>query len=363
MGLETISESTLAVIYIGLLGLAVLLYAILDGYDLGVGVLLPSDNQDQRDQMISSIGPYWDANETWLVLAVGLMLIAFPSAHSVILQALYIPATIMLIGLILRGVSFDFRAKVKQGQKARWDVSFKVGSFITTLAQGYMLGLYVTGLQTDWWAHLFAVLSAFGVTAAYAFIGACWLIVKAEGELQQRAIKWARALIWVLAGGIIAVSIANLGLHDFVSKLWLSAPLGYVLGMIPLLCFALLLICGVVLKRMSKEIKSPSTSQASQTSSEEQQESSDVQTDNVKQGEWLPMLIAVCVFVLSFAALAMSYFPFAVPGQLTIYESLSAPESLRFLLVGVIFVVPCILAYTVMVYRIFSGKSEPLRYY
>lgn len=341
MGLEQLTESNLAMIYIGLLGLSVLLYAILDGYDLGVGVLLPKDNQTQRDQMISSIGPYWDANETWLVMAVGLLLIAFPTAHSLVLQSLYIPATVMLAGLILRGVSFDFRAKVKQGQKAIWDKCFKVGSIVTTLAQGYMLGLYVTGLQNDIWAHLFAALAALGVTAAYAFIGSCWLILKAENELQQRAFEWAKNLIWLLAAGIIAVSIANLGLHEFVNERWLSEPWGYVLMMIPVLCFALLLLCGVVLKKMSG-----------------------ISTNTLNEkGEWLPFIIAICVFVLCFMALAISYFPYAVPGKLTIFESLSAPESLRFLLIGVIFVVPCILAYTVMVYRIFSGKSEPLRYF
>ena len=209
MTFEFLSESQLATIYIGLLGLSVLLYAILDGYDLGVGVLLPSDNQEQRDRMIASIGPYWDANETWLVLAIGLLLIAFPTAHSLVLQALYIPATIMLAGLILRGVSFDFRAKVKQGQKAIWDKCFKAGSLITTLAQGYMLGLYVTGLETSIWAHGFAVLSALGVTAAYAFIGACWLILKTEHDLQLRAYAWAKTLIWVLGAGIIAVSLLS----------------------------------------------------------------------------------------------------------------------------------------------------------
>lgn len=339
MGFEYLSESTLAMIYIGLLGLSVLLYAILDGYDLGVGVLLPADNQEQRDRMIASIGPYWDANETWLVLAVGLLLIAFPTAHSLVLQTLYIPATVMLAGLILRGVSFDFRAKVKQGQKAIWDKCFKAGSLITTLAQGYMLGLYVTGLQSDMWAHMFAALSALGVTAAYAFIGSCWLILKTEHELQKRAYEWAKKLIWILSAGIIGVSLANLGLHEFVRELWLSKPYGYFLVAIPVLCFALLILCGVILNKMS------------------------LSDDPEPKGEWLPFFIAIMIFVLCFGALAMSYYPYAVPGKLTIFESLSAPESLRFLMIGVVFVVPSILAYTFLVYRIFSGKSEQLRYY
>ena len=187
MVFENVSADALGNIYIGLLGLAVLLYAILDGYDLGVGVLLPPRNEKFRDDMIASIGPYWDANETWLVLAVGLLLFAFPEAHSEVLQSLYLPATFMLLGLILRGVSFDFRAKVVQVNKRKWDLAFKYGSLLTTLAQGYMLGIYVTGLRSDLWAQMFALLAALGVTAAYAFIGSCWLILKAENQLQEKA--------------------------------------------------------------------------------------------------------------------------------------------------------------------------------
>lgn len=336
MFFENISVETLGDIYIGLLGLAVLIYAVLDGYDLGVGVLLPPREEKFRDDMIASIGPYWDANETWLVLAVGLLLIAFPEAHSNVLQALYIPATFMLIGLILRGVSFDFRAKVVQVQKRKWDLTFKYGSLLTTLAQGYMLGIYVTGLRTDLWAQGFALLAAFGVTAAYAFIGACWLILKAENQLQQKAYYWARRGLGVLAAGIIAVSIANLTLHDRVQELWLSAPWGYLLMAIPITCFALLLLCGVLLKKLPHA---------------------------GGKGEWLPFFIALLVFVLCFAAFGISYYPYVIPGQLTVMDALSDGNSLRFLLVGVVIVVPCILAYTAMVYKIFAGKSEKLSYY
>ncbi|GGW82657.1 cytochrome d ubiquinol oxidase subunit II [Alteromonas halophila] len=336
MPFESLSAETLGNIYVGLLGLAVLLYGILDGYDLGIGVLLPPRDEKCRDAMIASIGPYWDANETWLVLAVGLLLFAFPEAHSQFLQTLYIPATLMLLGLILRGVSFDFRAKVVQGHKRRWDFAFKYGSLLTTLAQGYMLGIFVTGLRTDLWAQGFALLAAFGVTAAYAFIGACWLILKGEGKLQEKAYKWARRGLVMLAAGIIAVSLANLTLHDDVRDLWLSAPWGIMLMAIPLTCFALLLMCGVLLKKLPEA--------------------------NGK-GEWLPFFIALMVFVLSFAAFGISYYPYVIPGKLTIMDALSDAGSLRFLLVGTVVVVPCILAYTFMVYRIFAGKAEKLSYY
>ncbi len=336
MPFESLSAETLGNIYIGLLGLAVLLYGILDGYDLGIGVLLPPRHEKCRDAMIASIGPFWDANETWLVLAVGLLLFAFPEAHSQFLQTLYIPATLMLIGLILRGVSFDFRAKVVQGHKRGWDFAFKYGSLLTTLAQGYMLGIFVTGLRTDLWAQGFALLAAFGVTAAYGFIGACWLILKTEGEVQEKAYAWARKGIFMLAGGIVAVSLANLTLHAEVRELWLSAPWGILLAAIPIVCFALLLMCGVLLKKLP---------------------------DAGGKGEWLPFFIALMVFTLSFAAFGVSYYPYVIPGQLTIMDALSDAGSLRFLLVGTVIVVPCILAYTFMVYRIFAGKAEKLSYY
>ncbi|MBU2980103.1 cytochrome d ubiquinol oxidase subunit II [Alteromonas sp. C1M14] len=336
MPFDSLSIETLANIYIGLLGLAVLLYAVLDGYDLGVGVLFPPRNEGFKDDMIASIGPYWDANETWLVLAVGLLLIAFPQAHSEILQALYLPATFMLLGLILRGVSFDFRAKVPQVKKKKWDTCFKYGSLLTTLSQGYMLGIWVTGLRTDLFAQGFALLAAFGVTAAYAFIGACWLILKTEGELQQKALYWAKRCLMVLAGGIIAVSFLNLTLHDSVRTLWLESPAGFVLMAIPVACFGLLTLCSVVLTKLPEA--------------------------NGK-GEWLPFAIALLVFILCFFAFGVSYYPYVVPGKLTILDAVSDANSLRFLLVGAVIVVPCILAYTAMVYRIFSGKSEKLTYY
>ncbi|RDV26616.1 cytochrome d ubiquinol oxidase subunit II [Alteromonas aestuariivivens] len=336
MPFDYLSTATLANIYIGLLGLAVLLYAILDGYDLGVGVLFPPRNEGFRDTMIASIGPYWDANETWLVLAVGLLLIAFPSAHSQILQALYLPATFMLLGLILRGVAFDFRAKVIATHKRKWDLTFKYGSLLTTLSQGYMLGIYVTGLRTDLWAQCFALLAAFGVTAAYMFIGACWLILKTEGELQRKAFQWAKRGLWVLSIGIVAVSVANLTLHSEVRELWLGTSMGFVLAAIPVACFAFLGLCGLVLARLPQA---------------------------KGKGEWLPFMIALLVFFLNFLALGLSYYPYVIPGQVTILEALSDSDSLRFLLVGTAIVVPCILAYTVLVYRIFSGKAEQLTYY
>ena len=180
--MSLLTAENLALVFAGLTALAVLLYAILDGYDLGVGITLPMQQEPWRDTAIASIGPFWDANETWLVLAVGLLLVAFPAAHSAILHALYLPAALLLIGLILRGVAFDFRAKVKPERKIRWDWTFKFGSLLATFSQGFMLGIYVMGLQYSVGSVVYASFSGLCVTAAYAMIGNAWLIGKTSGD-------------------------------------------------------------------------------------------------------------------------------------------------------------------------------------
>ena len=331
-----INPEYLPLIFACLTAFAVLLYAILDGYDLGVGILLPMDNEAHRDKMIASIGPFWDANETWLVLAVGLVLIAFPEAHNVILKALYLPATIMLIGLILRGVAFDFRAKVAQGNKRVWDYVFKAGSIIATTSQGYMLGMYVMGFESGWLAVSFALLSAVGVTMAYVAIGSAWLVMKTEHELQRNAVAWARVAGRLCVAGIAVVCIVNPLINDYVAERWFSLPWGYLFLTIPALCFALSLIGDRVLARM------PIAGDA---------------------GSWLPFLITVLIFTCSFSGLAVSFYPYIVLNQLTIWEASSAPASLMFILYGALVVIPCIAAYTLFSYRVFWGKVTDLHYY
>ena len=165
----------LAFAFAGLLGFSILLYVILDGFDLGGGILLPFAEDAEKDRMVASIGPFWDANETWLVLGVGILLVAFPVAHGVILTALYLPVAVMLVGLILRGVAFEFRMKAPSERKATWNTAFFVGSLVTALSQGYMLGLYIMGLQHTVMHVLFGLVTAFCVAAGYAFFGATWL--------------------------------------------------------------------------------------------------------------------------------------------------------------------------------------------
>lgn len=331
-----IADSLLPLIFALLTAFAVLAYAVLDGYDLGVGMLLPENDVNQRDLMIASIGPFWDANETWLVLAVGLLLIAFPHAHNVILQSLYLPSAIMLIGLILRGVAFDFRAKVAQGNKPLWDRLFRFGSLLASLSQGFMLGMYVMGFDSSAGALVFACLSALGVTFAYSLIGACWLIMKTEGELQLRAIRWAKILGVGTFGGILLVCAVNLALNPFVLARWTSLPTAWFIAFIPTLCFFFFVIGYGVLKRLPLEDDS---------------------------GSSLPFFLTVLIFICCFSGLLMSFYPFVLPGKLTIFEAASAPESLRFILYGALVVIPCIFAYTLFSYRVFWGKVRELRYY
>ena len=327
---------TLAIIFIGLMALATLLYAILDGYDLGVGMLLPLQDQDKADTMVASIGPFWDANETWLVLAVGLLLIAFPTAHSLVLRELYLPSAVLLIGLILRGVAFDFRAKAAFSHKPSWDKAFKLGSLVASLAQGYMLGRYVVGFNDDLLSYAFACLSAVGVSAAYCFIGAAWLVMKTEGELQQKAIGWARNTLTIMFVGILSVSLANVMLSPEILEKWLVMPNALLVMPFPVLAAVFYWQSHTALKELH-------------------------QGNLRKQNR--PFAYAVGTFVVTFAGLGFSYFPDVVPGKMTIWQAVAAPESLNFMLYGAMIVVPTILAYTAYSYRVFWGKVQELRYY
>ncbi|NTS76311.1 cytochrome d ubiquinol oxidase subunit II [Catenovulum sp. SM1970] len=327
-------QATLALIYAGLMALAVLLYAMLDGYDLGVGMMLPLYNQADSDTMIASIGPFWDANETWLVLAIGVLLIAFPFAHSLILKALYLPAAIMLIGLILRGVAFDFRAKAAFSHKPTWDKVFKAGSFIAAASQGFMLGLYVMGFEYNLNTISFALLSALGVCAAYCFIGSAWLVMKTEGELQQRALRYCKRTLVICFAGIVVVSITNLLIDPNITERWFSMPYALVLLPIPLICLALFIYAWQQLKVIDQS-----------------------------KNQARPFVAACAIFTFTFVGLAVSFYPYVVPNQMTIYQSVAAAESLNFLLYGALFVIPTILAYTLYSYRVFWGKVEDLRYY
>ena len=196
----------------------------MDGYDLGVGVLLNGGSDQEKDMMIASIGPFWDANETWLVLGVGILLIAFPMAHGTILSSLYLEVAIMLVGLTLRGVAFDFRVKAREPHKPLWNAAFFGGSLLASLAQGFMLGHYITGFEHSFGAYAFSALIGICVVAGYSLLGATWLIMKSEGELQKKAVRWAQGALWLTAAGIAAVSIATPLISARVFDKWFSFP-------------------------------------------------------------------------------------------------------------------------------------------
>lgn len=325
----------LPLIFAGLMGLAILIYVILDGFDLGIGILFAAADDHEQDTMIAAIGPFWDANETWLVLAVGLLLVAFPLAHGTILSALYIPVFVLLVGLILRGVAFDFRAKVPAGSKHRWNRIFLLGSAVASLAQGYMLGVYVLGLDVGLGGIAFGALVALCLSAAYAAMGSAWLIYKTEGELQKKAVRWLRTALVLAALGMVAVSLATPFASPRIFDKWFLFPEILYLSPLPILSALLF----VWLWRQTFHLPKPNDRHA-----------------------LTPFLTLAAIFALGFAGLAWSFYPFVVPDKLTIWQAASAPESLIVILVGVVVVLPIIIFYSFYAYRVFGGKATDLTY-
>ncbi|MDG3040920.1 cytochrome d ubiquinol oxidase subunit II [Roseicyclus marinus] len=321
--------------FASLMGLSILIYVVLDGFDLGVGILFPLATPAEQDKMIGSIGPFWDANETWLVLAVGLLLVAFPAAHGMILTALYLPVFVMLVGLILRGVAFEFRAKARDHHKRLWNRLFFVGSLMTALAQGFMLGLYIMGLEQTLATYAFATLTAVFLAVGYSFIGSTWLIHKTEGVLQAKSVRWGRESLWGVILGIGAVSLATPLVSTRIFDKWLSFPEVIYLAPLPILSGLLILWLWRMLRAM------PYAGDAR---------------------SWLPFAVATALFALAYVGMAYSFYPYVVPDRLTIYEAASAPESLFIIFVGACIVVPVIAGYSVLAYTIFRGKATELRY-
>ncbi len=326
---------TLPLIFGALMGISILAYVVLDGYDLGVGMLMADATRAERDKMVATIGPFWDANETWLVLGIGLLLVAFPAAHGMVLTALYLPVALMLLGLTLRGVAFEFRVKAQEQYHRWWDWAFIGGSGLASVTQGYMLGHYIMGFQDGLVAQLFALGAGLGLAAAYTFVGATWLIGKTDGELQKRSVWWARLTLGLTALGMIAVSLATPLVSPRIFERWFSFPNIIGLAPIPLMTAALFMALWVFLKRMPRADHSL---------------------------DFVPFMGAVSLFVLGFLGLAYSFYPYIVPDKLTIWQAASAPESLFIILMGALVVLPFIAAYTAFSYYVFRGKATELRY-
>ena len=314
----------LPLIFTALMGASILAYVVLDGYDLGVGMLMPAAEAQEQEIMVASIGPFWDANETWLVLGIGLLLVAFPVAHVVVLSALYLPVAAMLVGLMLRGVGFEMRIKAEGWHRELWNWLFWAGSFLAAFAQGLMLGRYIMGFQEGLLYWLFALLVAGGVCGGYVLLGATWLVMKSEGALQKKAIAWAKwGLIWV-ALGVGMVSLATPLASAIVREKWFSFPAMLYVSPLPLAT----LVSGLLLWK------------------------------NLGKNDWKPFAYAVAIYVLAFAGLAYSLFPYVVMDRITIYEAAAHPSALMAVLAGAAVVLPFIIAYTVYAYRVFRGKAR-----
>jgi cytochrome d ubiquinol oxidase subunit II len=327
-------DEALPVIFMALMGVSMLIYVISDGYDLGVGMLMHRATAQEKDVLIASIGPFWDANETWLVLGIGILLVAFPKAHGLVLGELYLPVALMLIGLILRGVAFDFRVKGHAARKPMWDRLFFAGSTLASLAQGWMLGRYISGFGSGWNYPMFAAAIALALPMAYVLLGACWLIMKTEGELQQRAVAWARIAWTPMVTGLVLISMATPWISATVRQRWFVLPELIALMAIPLMTGVSLLALRALLN--TRQVLGAIC--------------------------WLPFVLLIVVFVLSFLGLAYSIYPYVVIDRLTLWQAASSAAALKFIGVGVCVAVPAIAGYTVFSYRVFRGKTGELRY-
>jgi cytochrome d ubiquinol oxidase subunit II len=328
-------ELDLPFIWAGLIAFAVLAYVVLDGFDLGIGILFPLlDKGHDRDVAMNSVAPVWDGNETWLVLGGGGLFAVFPLAYATILPALYAPLIAMLIGLIFRGVSFEFRHRTVRG-KFLWDWGFAGGSILAAFAQGITLGALVQGIEVanrayagGWWDWLtpFSLLTGVALTVGYALLGATWLVMKTEGQLQRRArgLAWAAAIATLVLIG--AVSLITPFLNPAYLERWFAWPTAIFSAVVP----GLVLIAAWLLFRGLLDHKHAQ-----------------------------PFLAALAFFVLCYAGLGISFYPYIVPTSVTIWQAAAPEASLIFLLVGAVVLIPIILAYTAYAYWVFRGKVDP----
>jgi len=325
----------LPLVFTVLIGVAILAYVVLDGYDLGIGMLMPAGDADEQSVMVAAIAPFWDANETWLVLGIGLLLVAFPVAYGVIFGALYLAVVAMLIGLMLRGVAFEFRVKAEGWHRELWNWLFWFGSFIASLAQGFMLGRYITGFESGFGYLVYALMVGGGLCGGYVLLGATWLVLRSEGALQRKAIAWARwGLAWV-ALGVALVSMATPLVSETVRDKWFDFPRTLGLMLLPAASIA----AGVWVWKTTGRFKRGDLA-----------------------AEWKPFAGAVAIFALAFIGLAYTLFPYVVMDRLTIWDAAAHPSSLKVVLAGALVVLPFIVAYTAFSYRVFRGKARKGQY-
>ncbi|MBP2151253.1 cytochrome d ubiquinol oxidase subunit II [Xanthobacter flavus] len=325
-------EWYLPVIWGFIIGVAVIMYVVLDGFDLGIGILFPFAKEErERDVMMNTVAPFWDGNETWLILGGGGLWVAFPKAYAVVMPALYLPVIIMLLALVFRGVAFEFRW-VAASSRRLWNFAFSAGSLVAAFFQGIILGGLLQGITVKDgafaggpldWATPFALLCGVGVVVGYALLGATWLLVKTEGTIADRARSHA---IPLLLGVIVLMGLVSLWTplaFDRIATRWFSRPNIFFLAPVPIVTAALAYFVWHWL-RTGREM--------------------------------LPFFGTIGLFVLGFAGLAISTFPYLVPPSLTVWQTAAAPPSQILMLFGVIFLLPVVLGYIVFVYWIFRGK-------
>jgi len=322
----------LALILAVIVAVSVFLYVVLDGFDLGIGILFPLlGERPDRDLAMNSIAPVWDGNETWLVMGGGALFAAFPLAYAILMPALYVPVMLLLVGLIFRGVAFEFRWRVTT-ERRWWDWSFAGGSAVAAAAQGIALGTVLQGVRVEgrayaggWWDWLtpFTLLTGASVVVAYALLGAGWLILKTEAGLRERAYRLARPLALATLAAIVAVSLATPFLSEAYWQRWFAWPRIAVAAPVPLLTAFIAL---ALLRALAD-----------------------------RRDRW-PLPLALGLFALCFAGLGISIFPEIVPGALTIAEAAAPESSQRMILWGVGLLLPVILGYTAYAYWVFRGK-------
>ena len=325
-------EWYLPLIWAALIGTAVALYVILDGFDLGVGILFPFAKHDrERDQMVASIAPFWDGNETWLVLGGAGLLVAFPQAYAVIMPAFYMPMIVMLLALVFRGVAFEFRA-VAQTSKRYWNFAFAAGSTVAALCQGMILGGLIQGVKVENgaygggpfdWVTAFALACGVGVAVGYALLGATWLVMKTEGAVADRGRQHAKMLLLGVLAFMALVSLWTPLSVPRIFERWFSLPNFFFLWPVPLFTAATAYAAWRWLER-GRDV--------------------------------LPFLASVVLFLLGYLGLVISTFPYLVPPTLTIWQTAAVPASQIFMLIGTLMLLPLIFGYIVFVYWLFRGK-------
>ena len=315
-----------------ILALAVFMYVLLDGFDLGVGILfMLAPDDESRNLMMNSVAPIWDGNETWLVMGGIGLYAAFPLAFAIIMPALYFPILFMLLGLIFRGVAFEFRP-TSTTRKALWGWSFCLGSLVATFAQGCVLGKFILGFEVmerqyaggsfDW-VHPFVLATGLGLVCGYVLLGATWLVLKTEGKLQDWARRWSRRSLLGVLAFIAMISIATPLLDREIASRWFAWPNFALLAPLPLLTG----VCAFVLWRGLRGSR-----------------------------DSLPFFGAMGLFLFCYAGLGVSLFPYVVPRHFTLAEAAAAPQSQGFLLIGTLFLLPVIFIYTAWSYWVFRGK-------